>query len=479
MALATDSDVRSRRAAATRPVVGKQRWISGWDPENPEQWADHGRRTARRNLALSVYAEFLGFGVFAMWSIVVPLLPAYGYRGAAAISDTQQFWLISIPTLVGATLRIPYSFMVSRLGGRNWTVSSALLLLLPTVGVAVAIGARAGFPVLLGVAALAGFGGGNFASSMTNISFFYPDAEKGKALGINAAGGNLGTAAVQFAGPVLVTLGAGFSVGRPNLPVVGWVFVPLVLLAAAAAWLRMDNLADAHPAPGTYRAAVRSPHTWTLSILYLGTFGSFIGFAGIFPKLMHDSFPGHGTYQVLGAAMTLAFLGALIGSMSRPFGGVVADRVGGRRVTVLSFAAMALGAAGVVIALQAGSFGWFMATFLWMFVWTGIGNGSIYRMVPTVFAAMAGADGDADHAASKATARRVAAGAIGIVGAVGAYGGFLLPQLFAWSKSATRSAAHPTGTIVPALWAVLASYLLMAVVAWAVYGRKRTDGVVV
>jgi Nitrate/nitrite transporter len=476
MALATDRAVDGREAAAPgRPVVGKGRWISGWDPENPSQWEEFGRATARRNLGFSVYAEFLGFGVFAIWSIVVPLLPKYGYTGAAAISDSQQFWLISIPTLVGATLRIPYSFMVPRLGGRNWTVVSALLLLLPTVGLAVAIGQHAGFPVLLAMAALAGFGGGNFASSMTNISFFYRDSEKGKALGINAAGGNLGTAAVQFAAPIIVTVGAGFGTARPNLPVVGWVFGPLVLLAAAGAWLRMDNLTEARSEPGTYAAATRSAHTWILSFVYFGTFGSFIGFAGVFPKLMNDSFPGRGTYALLGAGMTLAFLGAFVGSMSRPLGGIIADRVGGWRVTVLSFGAMALGAAGVAIALQDKNFGWFMAAFLWMFLFTGIGNGSIYRMIPAVFAATVGGESPA----SRATARKVAAGAIGIVGAIGAYGGFVIPQVFALSKSMTKGAAHPTGTIVPALWCILACYVLMAAVTWAVYGRRRPGGVTV
>jgi len=466
MALATDLETGGAQVAPG-VVAGPGRWISGWNPEDTAQWEAFGRRTAQRNLALSVVTEFLGFGVFAIWSVVVPLLPKYGYAGASALSDSQQFWLISIPTLVGASLRIPYSFMVTRFGGRNWTVVSALLLLLPTIGLALSIGRHAGFPVLLAMATFAGVGGGNFASSMTNISFFYPAAAKGKALGINAAGGNLGTAAVQFAAPVIVTAGTGFSVAHPNLPVVGWVLVPLVVLAAVAAWFRMDNLAEARSEPGTYAAATRSRHTWILSFIYFGTFGSFIGFSGVFPKLMNDAFPGRGTYVLFGVGMTMAFLGAFVGSMSRPLGGIVADRVGGWRVTVGSFTAMAVGAAGVAIALSAKSFGWFMISFLWMFTWTGIGNGSIYRMIPAVFARSAGSS-----TRDVAVARKVAAGAIGIVGAVGALGGFVIPQVFSLSKSSTHSVAHPTGTIVPALWAILACYLLMGVVTWAVYGRK-------
>ncbi|WP_265445526.1 MFS transporter [Flexivirga meconopsidis] len=450
-------------------VHGPGRWISGWDPEHRGQWETAGRRTARRNLTASVYAEFLGFGVFALWSIVVPQLPRYGYTGASALTDSQQFWLLSIPTLVGAALRIPYSLAVPRFGGRNWTIVSALLLLMPTIGLALAIGMHAGFPILLTMAALAGFGGGNFASSMTNISFFYRDAEKGKALGINAAGGNIGTAAVQFAVPVVITLGAAYSTGRPNLPVAGWLFVPLVLIAAVWAWRRMDNLSEARSEPGTYAAAVRATHTWVLSFIYFGTFGSFIGFAGAFPKIMNDAFPGRGSYVILGAGVTLAFLGAFVGSLSRPLGGVVADRLSGWLVTVVSFLAMGVGALGVIEALQAKSFGWFMVTFLWMFVFTGIGNGSIYRMIPAVFAATA----TDSSVAARHTARKVAAGAIGIVGAIGAFGGFVIPQAFSIAKSHSIDAAHPTGTIIPALWLLVVLYAVMALVTWAVYGGKR------
>ena len=433
------------------------RWIDGWDPEDTVQWAAEGRSVAQRNLRLSVFAEFLGFGVFALWGIVVPQLKHYGYAGAAALSDSQQFWLLSIPTLVGATLRIPYTFAVPKFGGRNWTIISALLLLVPTIGLALAIGATAPFPVLLLMAALAGVGGGNFASSMTNISFFFPQAEKGKALGFNAAGGNLGTAAVQFAVPFVVVFGAATATD-PDLPLAGWVFVPLILVSALLAWRWMDNLSTAKSDPRSFAVAARRKHTWILSFIYFGTFGSFIGFAGAFPKIMTDAFPDHG--------LKLAFLGALVGSIARPIGGIVADKVGGWIVTVGSFVAMAVGAFGAIFALQDKSFGLFMATFLLLFVFTGVGNGSIYRMIPIVFQATSGGD--------IAGTRKVAAGAIGIVGAVGAYGGFVIPQGFSFAKSHTVDATHATGTIVPALWVIIGLYLVMATMTWVVYGRKGT-----
>lgn len=471
MTLAHRGDSPTATAAATPAPAARftrraGRWIDDWDPENAAQWGHHGgAQTARHNLAISVFAEFLGFGVFALWGIVVPQLATYGYTGSAALSETQQFWLLSIPTLVGASLRIPYTFAVPRFGGRNWTIVSALLLLLPAVGLALAVGQHASFGVLLAVAALAGFGGGNFASSMTNISFFYRSSEKGKALGLNAAGGNLGTAAVQFAIPLVVTWGATTAVTGaqvPNLPLAGWIFVPFILLAALLAWRSMDNLSVIAGSGdrGGFEMASRARHTWILAFLYVGTFGSFIGFAGVFPKIMSDAFPAHG--------LKLAFLGALVGSLTRPLGGVIADRVGGWRVTVVSFVAMAFGALGAIQALQGKNFGLFMAAFLLLFVFTGIGNGSIYRMIPAVFDATA-TDTTDD---GRRRTRRVAAGAIGIVGAVGAFGGFVVPQMFALSKASSISAVAPKGTIVPALYGIIALYLVMAFVAWFAYGRR-------
>jgi NNP family nitrate/nitrite transporter-like MFS transporter len=411
------------------------RWIEHWDPEDKTLWEDGGRRTARRNLVLSIFAEFLGFGVWALWSIVVPQLPAAGFD----LTVDQMFWLISVPSLVGATLRIPYTFAVPIFGGRNWTIVSALLLLLPTGAIVLTVGdPTTPFPVLLVAAALAGFGGGNFASSMANISFFFPEKEKGGALGWNAAGGNIGTAAVQLAVPLVIVTGAGVALERAGL-----IFIPFILLAAFLAWRFMDNLTEAKADPRSFAVATRSKHTWVISFIYIGTFGSFIGYAGAFPTLLAAEFPL--------VALPLAFMGALVGSVTRPLGGILADRVGGMIVTLASFAVMALGAVGAIMALGSGSFALFFGSFLVLFVATGVGNGSVYRMIPAVFKVSGGT-------------AKAAAGCIGIAGAVGAFGGFLIPRGFALSTTVA-------GSIVPALWLFIGVYAVMAFVCWFVYGR--------
>lgn len=428
------------------PVVHRRRgrWIDRWDPEDAHFWENGGRRTAQRNLYPSIFAEFLGFAMWASWSIVVPQLASVGFT----LTVNQQFWLIALPSLVGATLRIPYTFAVPLFGGRNWTIISALLLLLPASALAFVVTRpeTTSFSTLMVVAALAGLGGGNFASSMANISFFYPEREKGKALGLNAAGGNIGTAAVQLAVPIVIVIGAGLHLERAGL-----MFIPLVLLAAVWAWRRMDNLSGAKSDYKAFGAAVRHRHTWIISFLYIGTFGSFIGFSGAFPTLLTTQFPA--------VALSVAFLGALVGSLARPSGGMLADRIGGARVTIASYLVMALGTLGAILSLRAGSFWGFLLSFLLLFVATGVGNGSVYRMIPAVF--QVGAT-DPDDAARR---RKAAAGCIGIAGAVGAFGGFLIPRGFAVSNGIT-------GSLEPALWAFIGMYAVMAVVTWALYLRR-------
>jgi len=429
-------------AVGTVEAPRRGRWIDVWDPEDATFWAGKGRALARRNLWPSIFAEFLGFSVWQLWSIVVVSMPKAGFT----YSTDQLFWLVALPSLVGATLRLPYTFAVPRFGGRNWTVFSALLLLVPTTGLAYFM-TQPDTPFwLMGlVAATAGVGGGNFASSMTNISFFYPEKEKGFALGVNAAGGNLGVAVVQLLVPVVIVAGAGLSLTRSGL-----MWLPLIVLAAFWAWKAMANLSVANSSFRTSIAAAKRPHTWVISFLYIGTFGSFIGFGAAFPLLIKTTFPDI-------TPAHYAFLGALVGSVSRPFGGRLADRVGGAWVTVCSFVVMGLGILSAVFALKAESFPAFLISFLVLFVASGIANGSTYRMIPAVFRLTTPGD--------PGRARREAAACIGIASAVGAYGGFLVPRGFAMSTS------H-FGSLIPALYVFCGFYVVCLAVTYFCYLRK-------
>ncbi|MBO1266451.1 MFS transporter [Arthrobacter cavernae] len=431
------------------------RWIANWDAEDKGQWEAEGRSIAKRNLYWSIFAEFLGFVVWQLWSIVVVQLPAAGFK-----FDTNQiFWLISIPSLVGATLRIPYTFMVPKFGGRNWTIVSALLLLIPSAGLAMCV-SNPGTPfgVMLLVAGLAGFGGGNFASSMANITFFYPAREKGWALGLNAAGGNLGAAVAQLVVPIAITL---LAAGTVNLPMAGLIWIPLILVATFGAWKYMNNLTSAKGDVAGSVAALKEPHLWIMAFLYIGTFGSFIGFAGVFPKLIKDYFPDFSSIHVGAVALSLAFLGPLVGSLARPYGGRMADRMGGARMTIASFASMAVITLTMIATLPLKNFWLFLVLFLFLFVASGFGNGATYRMIPVIFATSSRA---ARSGASGAVTGRLASSSLGLISAIGAYGGFVIPQVLNASNSST-------GSYTPAFYGFVGAYVLMLIVCWAFYIR--------
>lgn len=460
--LAPPSPVAEPRIAQRSALVHRPgRWIDNWNAEDRQQWDGGGKLIAARNLKWSIFAEFLGFIVWQLWSIVVVQLPAAGFT-----FDTGQiFWLISMPSLVGATLRFPYTFLVPKFGGRNWTMISAGLLLIPAIALSIAVGNPATpFPVMLLVAALAGLGGGNFASSMSNITYFYPQREKGLALGLNAAGGNVGVSVAQIVVPIVITLGAA---GSLNLPLAGWIWIPFILLAIWGAHRYMNNLSSAKADFAASAAVIREPHLWILSVLYIGTFGSFIGFAGVFPKLIADQFPAFSALHLGTVAVSLAFLGAFIGSLARPFGGRLADRFGGAVVTVTAFGVMACAALAVVWSLPLGNFWTFLGTFLMIFIATGIGNGSTYRMIPSVFAARNGVK-DAHRNSGDIDTQRKTSAALGIISAVGAYGGFIIPQVLGASKTST-------GDYASAIYGFVAAYVILMAITAFFYLRRGSS----
>jgi NNP family nitrate/nitrite transporter-like MFS transporter len=448
-------------SATTAVPAGRAgtRRIEQWQPEDTEFWEQAGARIARRNLVYSVLSEHIGFSVWSLWSVLVLFLgPKYHVDAAG------KFTLTALPTALGAVLRIPYTFAVARFGGRNWTVFSALLLLVPTVLAGIVLEPGVSYSTLLLVACLAGVGGGNFASSMANINAFYPQRLKGWALGVNAGGGNLGVPAVQLLGLlVLATAGAA----HPRL--LALVYLPLIVLAALGAALRMDNLGALRNDRGALREVAREPHTWAVSALYIGTFGSFIGFGFAFGQVLQVQF--HQQFDTAVKASYLTFLGPLLGSLIRPVGGLLADRFGGARVTFLTFLAMAVGAGAVLAASRQHSLGLFLTGFIVLFVLSGLGNGSTYKMIPAIFRAKAAAAvaAGADPEGAERIARRRSTALIGLAGAIGAFGGVLVNIAF---RQSFLSSHNGDGAYL----AFVAYYALCLLLTWAVYLRRGVAG---
>jgi NNP family nitrate/nitrite transporter-like MFS transporter len=430
----------------------RSKWIEHWEPENEEFWATTGKKIASRNLWFSIFSEHIGFSIWSLWSVLVLFMgPAYG------LSASDKFLLVSTPTLVGAILRLPYSFAVAKFGGRNWTLISAVLLLIPTIAAAIVIHPGTSLGTFLLVAALGGVGGGNFASSMTNINTFYPERAKGAALGLNAGGGNLGVAAIQLIG-LLVIGTAGAAAPR----VVLYIYLPLIIIAAACAALYMDNLASVRGDTKAMREILKDAHTWVMSFLYIGTFGSFIGYSFAFGLVLQNQF---GRTPLQAAAVT--FLGPLLGSLSRPAGGWLSDKVGGAKVTFVTFTVMAAATAVLVVASDTKSLALFTVAFIVLFVLTGVGNGSTYKMIPAIFRAKAAAaiESGADERLEHLTARKRSGALIGLAGAIGAMGGLFINLAFRQSFADAKS-----GT--PAFIGFLVFYGVCFAVTWAVYLRK-------
>jgi NNP family nitrate/nitrite transporter-like MFS transporter len=373
------------------------------------------------------------------------------------IDPAGKFFLVAMPTLVGSFVRIPYTFAVARFGGRNWTIVSALLLLVPSLAAAYVMHPGTSYTTFMVVAALTGVGGGNFASSMTNINAFFPLRKKGWALGLNAGGGNIGVPVIQLIGLGVITWAGATS---PRL-VLG-IYIPLIAVSALCSALFMDNLAQLSNDTGTFKAIVKEKHTWLMSVLYIGTFGSFIGFSFAFGLVLQNQF-GRTPLQ----AAQLTFIGPLLGSLIRPVGGWLADRWGGSRITFWNFVAMAASAGVVTYASSIKSLPVFLVGFIALFVFAGVGNGSTYKMIPGIFEAKAQdriAAGDTPEDAA-AWSRRMSGAAIGVIGAVGALGGLFINLAFRQSFLTTKS-----GT--PAFVSFLAAYAVCFALTWAVYLRR-------
>jgi NNP family nitrate/nitrite transporter-like MFS transporter len=450
--------------------------LDDWRPEDPEFWSSTGQRIANRNLWISIPALFLAFAIWMMFSAVTVSLPTVGF----AFSTDQLFWLAALPALSGATLRVFYSFMVPIFGGRRWTALSTASLMVPAVWLGIAVqDTQTPYWQFVLIAILCGFGGGNFASSMSNISFFFPKARQGYALGMNAGLGNLGVSATQFVIPLVIGFGLfGAIAGDPQLAAdgqtlylqnAGFVWLPFLLLSTLAAWFGMHDLEAARSSFADQATIFRRKHNWLMCWLYIGTFGSFIGFSAGFPMLSRTLFPEVN-------AMAFAFLGPLLGALSRSAGGVLADKLGGALLTFWVFVGMVAAVFGVLAFLpgadSGGSFYGFLSMFIVLFVLSGIGNASTFRMIPVIFRthherASQGMDGAGKAAASRLAGIESAA-VIGFSSAIGAYGGFFIPKSFGSSLALTGGADA-------ALYGFVVFYATCIAITWWWYFRRGAE----
>lgn len=422
--------------------------IKQWDPENPAFWSKEGKRHATRNLWISVPSLMLAFIVWQIWSVVAVRLNDVGFQ----FTPDQLFTLAAIPGLVGATLRFVYTFAVGIVGGRNWTVISTALLLIPSLGIGIAVqNPDTPYSVMLLLAALCGLGGGNFSSALSNISLFYPKKEKGTALGINGGLGNMGVSVVQFVTPLIISAGTFAALSGEGqllkngqelwLQNAAFIWVIPIALMTVIAWFGMDNLPGAKQSFASQFSVVKRKHTWIMTYLYVATFGSFIGFSAAFPLLLKSQFPEH---------VSLAFLGALLAAAARPVGGFLSDKFGGAKITSIVLFVMGIGSLGVIFFIQQGHFAGFLVSFLFLFLAAGTGSGSTFQMIPYIFPV------------------KEAAPVLGFTAAFAAYGSFFIPKLFGWSVQAT-------GSYVTAFYIFIAFYVVAILLNWIFYQSKRAE----
>ncbi len=453
--------------------------LTEWNPEDQNFWEKTGKRIATRNLWISIPALLLSFAVWMVWSVVVINLSSIGFK----YTTDQLFWLAALPGLSGATLRIFYSFMVPIFGGRRWTTISTASLVLPSVWIGFAVQHPETPYLLMAVLALlCGFGGGNFASSMANISFFYPQSQKGTALGLNAGLGNLGVSTVQFVVPLVIATGVfGSWGGDPQVWIkadvtkniwlqnAGFIWVPFILATSIAAWFGMNDIASAKASFKEQSIIFKRKHNYLMCWLYTGTFGSFIGYSAGLPMLIKILFPVVNPTQY-------AFLGPLVGALIRPVGGWLADKLGGAKVTLWNFVVMIVAVFGVLHFMPSagnlGNFWGFLAMFILLFITTGVGNGSTFRMIPVIFMTerLCEVKGQAAEVLAQARkdAAKEAAAVLGFSSAVAAYGAFFIPKSYG-------TAISITGSPDAAFYCFIIFYITCIAITWWNYARKTAS----
>lgn len=525
--------------------------LTNYHPDDEAFWASKGKATANRNLWISIPSLLCGFAVWLYWGIITVQMINLGYP----FETSELFTLTAIAGLSGASLRIPATFFIRIAGGRNTIFFTTALLMIPALGTGLAL-QNPDTPLWQYqiLALLSGIGGGNFAASMSNISFFFPKKVQGYSLGMNAGLGNFGVTTMQIVIPLVMTFGlfggepqtlvntSGTLIGRipagteTYIQNAGLVWLLALVPLAIAGWLGMNNIRDEHVSPnipnpfgafgiitfmygiGLMTAAFglwlmlpenvggsgfgvskwivlplvivltvvalkmipgqigqnltrqykifNNKHTWAMTIIYVMTFGSFIGYSAAmgltikvvfgFQHIMVDGVMTHDTVNPNGpSALMFAWMGPFIGALIRPLGGVISDKLGGARVTHWISVVMVLAALGVAYFIQQAYasetpeqyFVPFLVLFLILFAATGIGNGSTFRTIAIAF--------------NKEQAGPV----LGWTSAVAAYGAFIIPKVFGEQMAA--------GTPEYALYGFAIFYAVCIAINWWFYLRPN------
>ncbi|WP_119352431.1 MFS transporter [Azohydromonas sediminis] len=433
-------------------------WLQRWEPENEQFWNSGGSALAWRTLTITTLNLTMAFMAWFLVSALVVRLPQIGFK----FTPTELFWLAAMPGLAGGTLRLVHMFLTPMFGTRHVVSLSTLSLLVPLVGWFYAVQNPATpYWVLLVLAFLAGLGGGNFSSFMPSTSLFFPKRLQGTALAIQAGVGNFGVSIVQFVTPWVIGFsllgGAAFMGESQTMTKAGvqsqvWlqnapaVMIPFVVVFGISAWLMLKSV----PIKANFAQQFdifRSRHTWSMTSLYIMTFGAFSGLSATFPLLIRQIYGG---FEGAPDPLAWAFYGPLVGSASRVIAGPLSDRLGGARVTHWAALGM-LGATLWVTTLTAptglDSFPLFVAGMLTLFFFAGIGNASTFKQMPMLFEP------------------RQAGGVIGFTGAIAAYGPFIFGMLFAWSFATFKSAT-------PIFYGLAAFFAFNAALNWWMYARR-------
>lgn len=429
------------------PNPSRKEILACWNPEDAGFWEKYGKRIATQNLYTSTWALVLSFVAWTLWATIAAKLKFIGFN----FSDDQIFTLAALPGLVGATGRLFYTYLPGLIGGRNSTFITTALLLLPLFGLGRALqDPTTPYETFVLLVSFIGIAGANFSASMANIGFFFPKANKGFALGINAGIGNLGVSLIYLTAPILLgwNLSSLFGEGVPGPD--GMMYVQNVCyfwtiptaLTLVLVWLFMDNLPLPKQSPKSMMSIFGNKHTWLMCWIYTCGFGSFIGFSAALGLLVAKEFPEMPFSYA-------AFLGPFIGAGIRPVGGLLADKMdSGSRVTLISLFVMLVASFLVLFGVEAHRFPVFFGAFLLLFLTTGFINGASFRMIPYIF--------NNPFHSSLVT---------GFTAAIAAYGAFFIPKLFGFAYA-------NYGVVAPAFYILIAFTVSTIVITWYFYDRK-------